>query len=301
MFQFIGYNFFSDKDALNPAPSMVDNITTTRLTNAVFDHFNITKNTDTPYGADKPSGWDYDTVLNANLDGNISAGNIDFIVEEISAIKIKRRVKGTFNWVTIKVIPVNKIEDLNFLFTDRLNASGVEYEYALVPMINDAEGNYIINSILSKIDGLFLVDADTIYKFYYAVNYGGNQRNQQIGTFQPLGSKYPVIITNGNLNYDSGNVTAMILPDDYEDKRNIDRLAITKKKDNLKKFLTDHRAKILKDWNGNIWLVMIVDNPQFTYKSGYGMGLPTVAFNWAEIGDANNQMDLYLNGIIEGI
>lgn len=248
MFQFIGYNFFSDGDALNTAPSNVDNITNVRLMNAIFDHFNVTRNTNIPVSTDIPEQWDYDTIMDADFNGNIEAGNVDFLIDQISAIKIKRRVQGTFNWLTLKTIPVNTVEDLTFVFNDLLNQNNVTYEYALVPIIEDVEGEYIINTILSQFNGVFIGDAETIYKFLYEVEYGNNQRNQQIGVFQVLGKQYPVFVANGELSYESGSVTATILNEDFQ-QNGIDRTAITKLKDAIKDFLTNRKAKILKDLN----------------------------------------------------
>ena len=166
MFQFIGYNLYSDGDALNNAPSAVSNIIDTKLTNGIFDHLNLTKNTNIIPSTDIPQIWDYDTILNADFDGNLNAGNIDFLISQITSIKIKRRVKGTFDWIVLTQIPINSIEDLTFVFTDRLNANETEYEYAFVPMLNEIEGNYITNSILSKFNGVFIGDSDSIYKLY---------------------------------------------------------------------------------------------------------------------------------------
>lgn len=249
MFQFIGYNFFSDGDALNNAPSNIDGINTIQLSNAIFDHFNVTTNTATPVTTIMPTAWDYDTVLNADFAGNLDAGNVDFLIEQISSIKIKRRVQGEFNWLTLKTIPVNTVEDLTFAFNDLLNQHNVTYEYALVPVIEGVEGEYIINSILSQFNGVFIGDAETIYKFLYEVEYGNNKRNQQIGIFEVLGKQYPVFVANGELSYESGSVTATILNDDFEQTGVIDRTAITQRKDSIKDFLTNRKAKILKDLN----------------------------------------------------
>ena len=298
MFQFIGYNFFSDKDALNPAPANVDSITSTKISNAIFDHFNITKNTSTDVTTTIPTAWDYDTIMDANFNENINAGNIDFLIEEISAIKIKRRVQGTFDWITLATIPINTIDDLTFAFNDLLNADHTTYDYALVPIMEDIEGNYIINSILSQFNGVFIGDYSTIYKFFYDVQYGTNARNQQIGTFQPLGNQYPIVIANGLLSYESGTVSATILNDDFENTGIVDAPAIVEKKTIIKDFLTNKKAKILKDWNSNIWLCIVIDNPQVTYKSGSGMSVPQIQFNWVQIGDATSQTDLYNNGIL---
>ena len=64
MLQFLGYNFLADGNALDSAPSAISNITTTRLTNAIFDHLNITRNINTPYSTDIPTEWDYDSIVN---------------------------------------------------------------------------------------------------------------------------------------------------------------------------------------------------------------------------------------------
>lgn len=298
MFQFVGYNFFADSDALATAPSNVDGIDTVRLTNAIFDHFNVTKNTSTTVSTTIPTTWDYDTIMDAGFEGNLNAGNVDFLIEQISAIKIKRRVQGEFNWLTLKTIPVNTVEDLTFVFNDLLNKDNVTYEYALVPVIEDVEGEYLINSVLSQFNGVFIGDAETIYKFFYEVEYGNNQRNQQVGIFQVLGKQFPVFVANGALSYESGSVTATILNDDYEQTGVIDRSAITQQKDAIKDFLTNRKAKILKDWNGNIWLCIVNSNIGVTYKSNFGMGIPMINFEWTEVGHADNQQDLYNNGIL---
>lgn len=299
MFQFVGYNFFGDVDALDSAPSSIDNIKSTTISNAIFDHVNVTKNTNIPFSTVIPTEWDYETVLDADFNENINAGNVDFLINAISAVKIKRRVKGGFDWLTLKTIPVSKVEDLNFVFNDFLNGYDVNYEYALVPVINDIEGNYLINSVHSIFNGVFIGDAEQTFKFLYNVEYGTNARNQQIGTFQPLGKKYPVIIGNGLLSYESGSVSATIVNDDYEQTGKVDSLAIVKKKTVIKDFLTNKKAKILKDWAGNMWLCMVTDNIQVSYKSGSGLKIPQVQFNWVQIGDAESQNDLYTNGVID--
>ena len=300
MFQFIGYDFFGGQDCLRSAPSNVNDITSTKLTNAIYDHFDITRDT-TLFGEKEIPSWTYETILDANFNDNIFGGNLQYLVEQISGIKIKRRIKGEFNWITLKYIKVDSIEDLNFVFNDFLNAYGTEYEYALVPIVNDIEGNYIINSIMSKFSGVFIGDAKQVYNFLYDVQFSSNARNQQVGTFQPLGNKYPIIIANGVLSYESGSVTASVLNDDFEDTGEVKKTEIVQKKNAIKNFLTNKKPKILKDWNGNIWLVMITDSIQVEYRSGSGMAIPQISFNWAEIGDPNNKLDLYKSGLIDYI
>lgn len=247
MFQFIGYSAFSGPTALDNAPSQVNNITSTQLTNAIFDHFNLTTDTELKFDTAIPNEWNFDTIMDANFNGDINAGNIDFLIEQISAIKIKRRISGTFDWLLLETIPINSIEDLSFVFVDRLNAYGLQYDYALVPVIESNEGDYLINTILSKFNGVFIGDYYTTFRFLYDVQYGTNARNQQTGVFTPLGRQYPIIVSNGILSYESGSVSGMVLNDGYSESGEIDPTAIVQKKTILKDFLTNKKAKILKD------------------------------------------------------
>ena len=247
MFQFIGYDFFGGPNVLRSAPSEVKNITSAKLTNAIYDHFNITKDIH-EYGNIIKPNWSYDTILNADFNGNINAGGLKYTLEQISEIRIKRRVKGTFDWTELKRYQINTIEDINIVYKDFLNKYGVEYEYAIVPVIEGAEGEYIIG--------------------------------------------------NGILNYDSGSVSAMLLNDEFDTTGEIDRDKLIKKKEEFKNYLSDKKPKILKDWNGNFWLVMITGNISIGYKEGSGMSVPQVQFDWTEIDntdDLNTLQEVYYN------
>lgn len=302
MFQFVGYSAFAGPDALSSAPSQVDNITKTRITNAIFDHVNITRDTDLTFNTNKPDGWTFDTILDANLNGNLQGGNVDFQITQISSFKIKRRKKGDFTWITIAEIEINgDPEKANFTVIDSLNIYGVDYEYALVPMMGDVEGEYIINSIVSDFNGVFICDIDTIFRFYYDVQYGTNARNQESAVFKPLGRQYPVVVSNGLQSYDSGTVSGTIINDSFDDTGVLNVTEITKKKKLIKDFLTNRKAKILKDWNSNAWLLMVTSSPQITYESNSGMRIPTVQFDWVEIGDVENELDLYNSGLVKEV
>ena len=298
MIGFIGYNFCADGNALDPTPTNVNNITKTRLQNGIFDHFNTTRNVTFNYSSIIPTDWDIDTIMDANFKGNISAGNVNQVASGITGIRVKRRVKGTFDWITIKELSVEKSEDLSFVVTDNLNAYNVEYEYAFVPMLGDVEGNYIIESILSKFEGVFICDADTVFKFMAGVEYSNNTANQQIGVFQPYNRQFPVIVSNSVLQYKTGSIGGWVLPEGFEDNRVIDRTAITKEKEILLKFLTNKKPKIIKDMNGNNWLVYFTGNPNMSYDNNYGQGMVKVNAEWTEVGDPNDKNDLYENGLI---
>lgn len=298
MIGLIGYNFCADGNALDPTPTDVNNITYTRVQNGIFDHFNVSRDTSFDYSSIVPTDWDVNTLMNADFAGNVSAGNVAQVATGITSVRVKRRIKGTFDWITIREIPVNAPEDLSFVITDNLNAYNVEYEYAFVPVMEDVEGSYIIESILSKFEGVFICDMDTVFKFYAGVEYDGNDAVQQVGVFQPFNRKYPIIVSNSIMQYQTGNVGGWVLPEDYEDTHVFDRSKIVKEKEVLLNFLMNKKPKILKDMNGNNWLVYFTGNPSVTYDNNYGQGMLKVSAQWTEVGDPNDKTDLYENGLI---
>lgn len=298
MIGFLGYNFCSDGNSLDPTPTDVNNITFTKLQNGIFDHFNATRNVTFDYNTIQPASWDLDTIMDANFNGDISAGNVDEIAADVTSIRIKRRIKGEFDWITIREVEVNKPEDLSFIVSDNLNAYNVEYEYAFVPVMEDVEGGYITESILSKFEGVFICDIDTVMKIRAGVEYSGDLVNQQIGVFQPYNRQYPIIVSNGVMQYKTGSIGGWVLPEEWEATKQIDRTAITKEKEALLNFLTNKRPKIIKDMNSNSWLVFFTGSPSMSYDNNFGQGMVKVSAEWTEIGDSNNKDDLYENGLI---
>lgn len=299
MLGFMNYNFCSDSNCLDPSPTNLDTITTTQLFNGIYDNWYLTADTSEPYPTTIPDTWDYNTIMDADFAGNISAGNVDFALSEITGFRIKRRVQGTFDWVTLVEFPVITAEDLKVSFNDNLNINQVNYEYALVPMLNEIEGDYITNTILSQFDGVFICDLETAYKFYAGVEYGNGSRVQKIGVFEPMGRVTPIVVSNALINYETGSVSGIVLPSDYGETGDTQNIAMVQERRQLLDFLTNKKAKILKDWWGQAWLMVVIDSPTVSYLTGSSMGIASVGFNYVTLGDPNDQDDLYNAGMIE--
>lgn len=299
MFFLCGYDFCRDGNALNPSPLSPSTYKTVELTNGIFSHWNVTRDITSPYSPDEPTAWDYLTIMDANFNGTIEAGNVGYDLSQIEGIKVKRRKVDDYNWITIKYISVGDLEeDLAFSLNDNTAQNGIEYEYAFVPVVSGIEGNYITNTIKSNFDGVFICDKDIIYKFYAGVNYGTNQRVQKIGVFEPLGRKYPVVISNSLINYETGSFSGTVLPNDYLTNKDLDKLSMVQERKDLLDFLTNKQPKILKDWNGNIWLMIITGNPNVSFQRSSAMKIADVSADWTEIGDYNSQKDLYEAGFV---
>lgn len=310
---FLGYNFLQDRYAWQPVPTNLTNIKDIKIENGIYDYFNITKDTDFPYITTYPSYWDNNTQIDADFNGNINAGNIDYVANQINQIKVKRRKKGEFNWYTLFNVEIKDLSDVDFVKYDYLAQNDTEYEYAIVPIIGNVEGEYAVNSILSEFYGIFITDNNSSYKFKENASYSSNERVRISATYEPYGSKYPVVISNGNLSYDRGTVNGDVLVYKenlgvtkteengvivYTNNSGLSRKETKERLDNIKNFLTTPSAKILKDFNGNIWLVTLSDNLPVTYYSEVGMGFAQIGFNWSEIGDSNSAQDLYDNNLI---
>lgn len=289
------YNFCGDTNALDPLSTNL-NMNKSKISNAIFDHVTITKDVLKDFGFEYPT-WDFDTILDAPLNGSLAGGNIDYILEQIQSIRIKRRRKGTFNWVSLKEIPVNGLDSLKFISQDAFSPSSYEFEYAVVPVMSDnTEGEYNITTILTQFDGIFVCDVDTIISMYSGITLNRTS-NQSVGELQPIGAKYPITINNGDVDYESGTLGATILGTDFITNKKLDPSIITDNTTALMNFLKNKKPKILKDWNGNIWLVMITGNP--TISSNVVTGVNSVDFSWSEQGEYDNQYDLYINGLTE--
>lgn len=298
MIGIVGYNFCSDGNSVDPTPTDINDITYTKIQNGIFDHFNVTKNVVFDYTSIKPTDWDVDTIMNADFKDNVSAGNVAQVASGVTSVRIKRRIKGTFDWITIREIPIADPSDMSFIITDNLAAYNTEYEYAFVPMLQDVEGSYIIESVISKFQGVFICDVDSIFRLQAGVEYNNMATNQQIGVFQPYNRKYPVVVSNSLMQYKTGSIGGWVLPEDYDETRRTTGSEVMKQKELLLNMLTNKKPKIIKDMNGNNWLVYFTGNPSIAYDNNAGQSMAKVNADWTEIGDSNDKTDLFENGLI---
>lgn len=241
-----GYSFCGGKDVLNPVPTGVKNIKKTKIQNAIFEHIDITRNITFTYTTELPY-WDFNTIIDCDFESGTGAGNVDFAFSQLSSIRIKRRKKGDFNWITVQEIPINSRTDLNSIRRDYFVPSYEEFEYALVPILNGVEGQYIIGSVLTEFNGVFISDITNTYKLNAQVSYTSRTSMQSVGQITPLGRRYPVVIKNGEANYEIGSVSGMLLGINYDKTRKINRKEIVEEINDFVNFLKNGNPKILKD------------------------------------------------------
>ena len=286
------------------------------------------------------------TVINNACDGYISiTSNLSASYSSsINKILVNRLDKSdvTATWLTLFSIDVAQASDMNFTVIDFYNRYGREYQYALVPVMVqqqsgvtvEVEGGYTLSNIVKSIfDGVFIADNTAIQKLQATVAYNGVSVRQNVGVIETLGSKYPIIVSNNNLNYRIGTISADVFHEGFystqkysqleelltSDGANIitsggdllialaeidvktnqwSRTKMVAAREAIEKFLTNKSPKIIKDWNGNIWLVAFTSDVSLTFANEWGMGIANFSATWTEIGSAEDQHDLQDSGLI---
>lgn len=295
----MNYDFLLDKSAIDPSAAYIPMANGVQLTNAIFDSYDLSRSGTMAYDTDIPVEWGSNTIMQTNFNGNVNAGNVDYSTQDLAGVRIKRRIKGTFAWLTLYDVSMESANNLSFTKYDLLNQHGVTYEYAFVPYLNNnTECAYIIKEVDSILDGVFVCSPGSIAKFYGGLSYGTGSMANKTGLFEPLGSKYPVVVSNANTQYYSGSLTATALTYNQLMNDHFDRYSSSAYLRLLMQFFTDKSTKIIKDWNGNLWLTAIIDNPQVSYNNNVGMGIGDVSFNFVEIGSAQDQETLETHGFI---
>lgn len=302
MISIVGYNFPLDEVAFEHMGTYRNEINTVEVMNGIFDKLYIESGIDKPYTPDYDTTWNLLTIMSAGFDGSLNAGNIDYLLDQMQGVRLKKRKKGTDEWVLLAEYTLDPNTSLKFDVTDYMSEANTEYEYAIVPVIdfeNNVESQYMINSIMSQFDGVFICDTDTIYKFAAGVSFGNGEQKNITGVYEPMGKKYPIVVANGVTNYYKSSLKATIVLEDDLYNSTLDRHDEAEYRKGILEFLTNRKPKIIKDWNGNSWLVMIIDNPTVVPNNNLGFGFADVEFKYVEVGDTNSSHDLFLSGFVK--
>lgn len=276
-------------------PSDIFPIQAIKLQNGIYDHLNITYDIDKEMTRDYPT-WDDYTAFDCNFNNNIRGDNFDIILSQVDGLRIKRREKGQFEWITIRDYKVEKPEDTYILIEDSFVPTNTEQEYALVIMSNDIEGNYVVQEVEAKFDGVFISTKDDIFKLYNGVVYGEITNVKPVNILQPINSKYPVVIQNSNTEYKNVSVSGTLCGYNFEKTRKVDVDNVVKQTDDLIRVLKNKEAICVKDWLGNIFIGRPSGDDAINYDLSTGQS--RVTFSFVEQGKYDNQEDLYENGLI---
>lgn len=290
---FLNCDFWNDADTLDCIIPGNNSIASVSLQNAVVDEIYVSK--DTAYDmATIPQNWDYKTILHAVFNDSINAGNVDFLLDEISLLRLKRREKGTYEWITLAEFAINTIEDFNVNYIDKYTNTNVSYEYALIAVSDsNVEGETNVIEVESLFDGIMIAEKDVSYRaFIY--DYMPTERNQLTSVVSTLNSRYPFVVRNSISNYTSGQIRAAFLPTDSCMIAH-DYVQDALYREVFTDFLTNGKPKLLKLDDGRCWIVNVVDNVLHSENNG----ILFTDFNFVETANSRDGQNLYDAGLID--
>jgi hypothetical protein len=279
-----------------PYKGMIDNIV---IGNAIFYGLTVSNNPNIEYTSVQPASSTIDVIINCLFEGNLDGGNLaSGGLSQIISMKLKRKLPNDYRWATIYEKNIQTFDDLNIHFKDYCVPSGIEQEYALVAVLNgNVESDYFTNTIVPTQNGIVIAGTDRAYKISNGVVYSSITQNRQLNALLPIGRTYPVIVQNSKIKYKTGTLQGMILGYTFDEERQIIVNDVVAQTEEIIDFLCDGKAKVITDWNGNVWLVRITDNPVVSPKDTTG-ATNTISFSWTEQGKYNVESDLIENNLI---
>lgn len=281
-------------------PTNLNNINYVELKNGMFDDLYITQNIEFEIGSECPEEWDFDTILYAKFDGSTNAGNVDWNLETISHLLLKKRKIEDFKWQTLLVKDIMSVDDFRINYNDYFIPSGSTTEYAIVPYSNGIEGKYATSKVSLQFEKVFVISGDTVWGTIISDCFCDTTRNIPSTTITLLNNKYPIYVRNTIANYDTGTCTGAFVPlvdgkeCEFAYDREYDYQRISYQREFMD-FISNGIPKILKLPDGRLWIIQVTENPTDTanglYKNRY------TSFPWVEVGDVNSEEDLYYLGL----
>lgn len=280
-------------DSATPQATSIGTIESIKIQNGIYKELFATKNLALAITDPIAVEWDFDTIIHAIYsNGTLEGGNVEFGISNTTDLLLKCREKGTFEWTTIYHKEINNKEDFSLVNYYRYARAGVPYEYALVPVNNGTEYNYNIVECTNTFEGMFLCEKDGLFQCFLDFKLD-RQRNKPSITINTLNRKMPIYIANATTKYDSGSVSATMLK--YVDCE-LDEKNAWKYRDEFLDFLCDGNAKVMKTFDGKLYIVQIIGEP--SEPQGDYWNAPTTSFNWVQVGEITNK-ELYEQGLLD--
>ena len=272
-----------------------------QITGTVIDEIYVDEDVEIPITTDKPESWTYSTILNAKFQGNLEAGSLSANGSEIELIKFQKRRWDELEWTDVGEVKYNEDGNVIYELLDKFVANQQVYQYSLLPVTSSVLGSRVLSEeITVDFEGVFLSDKDNNYRLLYDLQFGDINHNTPSSVFETLNSKYPIVVYS-NLDYTDFDVEATFVSastSNGETERQVDTRMEKTERDNLLRWVKNHKPKIYRDVNGELKLVTVVDNPQEKPMSGVN-GIAKISLKMVEIGSVDTE-SLKAYGMLDG-
>lgn len=291
---FLGMSFAGTEQAVSNAPVSCSAVSTLVISNAIVDELYATKNILMKFDWNIPDSWDADTHLHAEYENNLHAGNIEYSTETVSKVKIKKRFAGDFEWKTIYEQEVHSNDDFKVEYYDYYEPAGREIEYAYVMEVGNSDIDSADGRVRSEFDTYFICGPGG-ESYPMVLNMENNiTYNRQSQIITSPGRKYPYVVNNGITQYYSGTISVSFIAMDDNCIPDIENA--WKYRNEIDQFLANGEPKILKSFEGDMWMVHVVNDLPRSNAGHYQ--LLNHQIEWVEAGDPLSVGDLYDNNFI---
>lgn len=239
----------------------------------------------------KPT-WDGNTMLLANFDSALNAGNIATLKDNILYWQIYRKKPEDIVLIFVCKVPVSQYQLMDF---NVLN--NTEYQYTIfaetettisapfeqVGYINTQWWNWSIVGLQeSETSGLYYADSDNVWLFDTELN--SSSLDQNIAKYvMDNFTRYPSV-SSGLKNYMTGSITAYLSNVDVKEGKYEDTVA---QYNAFVEFIAQPTPKLLRDRKGNGWIVSTTDaNAQYIDESP--QQITRVSFGFTQLNDVSS-------------
>ena len=269
-------------------------LTSFKFGNGIFDEIDLSTDVTVPYTTTIPT-YDGTTILSLSF-----KGNLDNNVPHYTKAVLKRKDSSLFSWIDLQQIDIVESNVPYYIdYNDSFVPTGLTQTYALVTYIGGAESEYYTIEVTPQWGKVFISDKNTRFALNYGVIYSNHNQNIQNGVLMPIGAQYPIVIQNANGNYRSGSLQFKVLGYQFEIDKRLSRPSIVQQTNDILAFLTNGKAKCIIDYNGNIFIVKVINSPQISYDGNWGNGIATISFDWVEQCKYNDYDSMEELGLID--
>lgn len=263
---------YTQKKILSEVIKLISNINHLEVKNCKCNGVHIRQRTSDIDLTPSRKEWHFDSILLAKFNNDLEAGNVGLGGLTIDQWKVRRRRINSTNYINLDIIESD--ESGNFQYIDRTPTCEVLYEYEVIPMSGDIEGQPHTIQIECKFDYWWLTDGIESYPFFANLEVSDIPTNIQRYVYEGF-DVYPTI-SYGNLKYKSGTITAILLDINLATNHNYHI--------QVENFINNRKPKYLRNANGDNWLVDTSMSRRQIYTQLHE-NVSALTFDFTQIGD----------------
>ena len=210
-------------------------------------------------------------------------------LKSVQTVIIRRKESSKSEWAIAGTIDdVAKGNQTNIELFDHFCGSRKNYDYKATAY--DAYGQTLSEkqtSVYSEFESVYIGDSDNVFEIDSLWSVTDAQRVQSSALYETYSRKYPSVSYNASLNYAKQTTSATLLSAKTL-KGYVDGYSQTEVIETFNDFLTNRKPKFMKDFNGNIRIITVIDSVSNGFDSNIGNAIASTTFSWVEISDFTN-------------